>query len=95
MPVMNSNGELFDERRKDERRKLDIPVDSERRVGDRRVEDLNKPVEHEHTENLEELPQEENLEVPAKEPVAEPAEVAEVDETVETESEDSSSPDAE
>lgn len=90
MPVMNSNGELFDERRKEERRKLDIPVETDRRVNDRRVEDLNKSNPVEETENSEALSQEEPVDVtdetPAEavnEPTIENSEVNET--TVQTE----------
>ena len=85
MPVMNSNGELFDERRKEERRKLDIPVETDRRVNDRRVEDLNKSNPVEETENSEALSQEEHVDVTDETPteaVNEPTiENSEVNET--------------
>ena len=41
MPVMNTKGELFDERRKTTRRCENIEVETERREGDRRVKDIN------------------------------------------------------
>ena len=46
MPVMNTNGEIFDERRKDERRKQNIEVSVERRTTDRRKENINATSSH-------------------------------------------------
>lgn len=44
MLVMNKKGEIFDERRKNQRRKEEIEsIGEERRVKDRRKEDINKP----------------------------------------------------
>ena len=41
MIVMNNDGDLFDERRKKQRRKNDINVSNERRKEDRRKVDIN------------------------------------------------------
>ena len=41
MPVMNSKGDLFDERRIDERRKEEEDVKKERRRDERRKGDIN------------------------------------------------------
>lgn len=41
MPVMNSKGDIFDERRKEERRKQNIDVAVERRKEERRKENIN------------------------------------------------------
>ena len=44
MLVMNKKGEIFDERRKNQRRKEEsASVGSDRRVADRRKKDINKP----------------------------------------------------
>ncbi len=42
MIVMNNDGDLFDERRKKERRKNKSSVESERRKEDRRKVNINK-----------------------------------------------------
>ena len=42
MIVMNHDGDLFDERRKKDRRKNKVEVKNERRKEDRRKENINK-----------------------------------------------------
>lgn len=42
MVVMNHDGDLFDERRKKDRRKNNTEVKTERRKGDRRKENINE-----------------------------------------------------
>lgn len=42
MVVMNHDGDLFDERRKKDRRKNNTEVKTERRKGDRRTENINE-----------------------------------------------------
>ena len=41
MPVMNSKGDLFDERRKANRRQKNIEVNEDKRSGERRKKDIN------------------------------------------------------
>ena len=41
MVVMDKKGELFEERRKDTRRKTEVGVTEERRVKERRKKDIN------------------------------------------------------
>ena len=41
MPVMNKKGELFDERRKKDRRQVDKPISSDKRVSERRKNNIN------------------------------------------------------
>jgi len=41
MVVMDKKGDLFEERRKDNRRKTEVNVSEERRVKDRRKKDIN------------------------------------------------------
>ena len=44
MLVMNKKGEIFDERRKSERRKKESEdISKDRRKTDRRIEDINSP----------------------------------------------------
>ena len=42
MLVMNRDGDLFDERRKKDRRKVNSEVSNDRRKEDRRKENINK-----------------------------------------------------
>ncbi len=44
MPVMNSKGDLFDERRKDAKKKSNKEVSTERRSTERRKKNINSSV---------------------------------------------------
>ena len=45
MPVMDLKGDLFDERRKNDRRKKNKTVKDEKRTEERRKKDINAPKE--------------------------------------------------